>query len=61
MEHEHAGVGTWDGDWDWLFKDKKTIRELSQIVKGATYAEYQKLHDALMNCAMASKPDEGEK
>ncbi len=57
MEHEDAGVGTWDGDWDWLFKDKETIRELSQVVKNATHAEYQKLHNALMTCAFEGDPE----
>lgn len=58
MEQEGAGVGTWDGDWDWLFKDSKTIPELSKVVKNATHAEYQKLQNALMECAMAV--EEGE-
>ena len=60
MEHEGAGVGTWDGDWDHLFKDTQTIRVLSGIVKKLTHAEYQKLKDALMNCAMESVPEEDD-
>ena len=60
MEHEGAGVGTWDGDWDHLFKDTLTIRVLSGIMKKLTYAEYQRLKDALMNCAMASVPEDDE-
>jgi hypothetical protein len=59
MEHEGAGVGTWDGDWDHLFKDHRvTLRVLSEVVKKETYAEYQKLHDALMNCALESVPED---
>jgi hypothetical protein len=59
MEHEGAGVGTWDGDWDHLFKDHQvTLRMLSEVVKKETYAEYQKLHDALINCALESVPED---
>lgn len=60
MEHEGAGVGTWDGDWDHLFKDKITIRVLSGIVKRLTHTEYERLHDALMNCALESGSEEDD-
>jgi hypothetical protein len=58
MEHEGAGVGTWDGDWDHLFKDKKIIRELSSVVKNATRIEYQKLKTDLLIRALESVPEE---
>jgi hypothetical protein len=60
-EHEGAGVGTWDGDWHHLFKDHRvTLRVLSEVVKSATHTEYQKLKTALMNCALASVPEEDD-
>lgn len=59
MEHQHAGVGTCDGDWDHLFKDRRTtINELSEVVKKATHEEYQKLNYALINCAEAGAEDD---
>jgi hypothetical protein len=59
QEHEGAGVGTWDGDWDHLFKDHRvTLRALSEVVKNATHAEYHKLKTALENCAFSSVPEE---
>jgi len=68
MEHEGAGVGTWDGDWDWLFKCnndpgkpyRDSLRALSDVVKNATHTEHQKLKDALMNCALESVPEEDD-
>ena len=56
MEHEDAGIGTWDGDWDHLFIDghaecRDAIHELSDHVKDSTHETYQALKDALMNRA----------
>ena len=60
MEAEGHGVGTWDGDWDILFKDHRTtIRELSKFIENKTRNAYRKLKDALTNGAFESMP-EGE-
>ena len=58
MEAEGAGVGTWDGDWDPCFKDEKTIKELSRIVKSKTHAAYQKLKSALEDRAQELADEE---
>jgi len=58
MEHEYAGVGTWDGRWDEVFINGEIIRELSSFVKSETRAEYQKLKTALMIRAEESVPEE---
>jgi len=58
MEAEGHGVGTWDGDWDDLVKDKKTLKELSKVVKSKTHSLYSKLKDALE--AEASKAVEAD-
>jgi hypothetical protein len=48
MEAEGHGVGTWDGDWDDLFKDSnKSIKQLSAFVKKESHNEYQELKNAL--------------
>lgn len=59
MEAEGAGVGTWDGDWDPMFKDsKKTIDELSKLVKKQAQVQYRKLKQALENRALELVPEE---
>lgn len=58
MEHEGHGVGTWDGDWDVLFKTPRpTIRVLSQHVKMATRSVYQALNEAIFDAALNCMPD----
>jgi hypothetical protein len=59
MEHEEAGVGTWDGDWDVLFKTPRpTIKALSQHVLGATRQAYRSLNEALFDAALDTMPEE---
>lgn len=58
MEAEGAGVGTWDGGWDHMFKNRKAINDLSACVKAATHNEYQKLKNALENAAFAEGSDD---
>jgi hypothetical protein len=59
MEHEGHGVGTWDGDWDVLFKTPRpTIKTLSQHVLAATRQAYQGLKDALFDAALEAMPTE---
>jgi hypothetical protein len=60
MEHEGHGVGTWDGDWDVLFKDPHdTIKALSKHVLQATTQPYNKLHDAIDNAAYEAVGEDG--
>lgn len=59
MEHEGHGVGTWDGDWDVLFKTPRpTIKTLSQHVLAATKQAYQGLKDVLFDAALEAMPTE---
>jgi len=58
MEHEGHGVGTWDGDWDRLFKDHRaTIKELSRHMMQKTQRDYQKLKDAMTEAAFSVEDD----
>lgn len=58
MEAEGAGVGTWDGDWDILFKEpRESLRELSKFIERKTHNAYQKFKDALMDGASQSVPE----
>lgn len=50
MEHEGAGVGTHDGDWDVLFKSSDT-EPLSEHVLSATKKQYQALEMAIQDAA----------
>lgn len=60
MEHEGHGVGTWDGDWDVLFKTpSSTIKTLSQYVLAETKQAYNALHEAIFDAALDTMPDEG--
>jgi hypothetical protein len=61
MEAEGHGVGTWDGDWDWMFADGggRSISDLSKFVERATSREYQALKDALMAAADEYAIEEG--
>jgi len=60
MEHQGAGVGTWDGDWDVLFVDPRfTIRDLSKYVASKTGPAARKLDEALQDAAFELM-DEGE-
>lgn len=59
MEHEGHGVGTWDGDWDVLFKTPRpTIKTLSQHVLGATRQPYRGLNESIFDAALEAMPDE---
>ncbi len=59
MEAEGHGVGTWDGDWDQLFKEgSRTVDELSEYIKRATSREYQALSEVIQDVAAASAPEE---
>jgi hypothetical protein len=60
MEAEGHGVGTWDGDWDPLFKDhRSTIKELSRHVEQKTKQKWRDLKQAIEDAAF-SADDEGE-
>ena len=65
MEHEGAGVGTWDGDWDYLVKDRvnrarSVLKDLSKFVKKATHDEWVGLRNALMNRSFEGVVEEEE-
>ena len=59
MEHEGAGVGTWDGEWDQLVRDDKTnpdpnhssffLKKMSKYVLEKTKVEYQNLQTEIYN------------
>lgn len=56
MEAEGHGVGTWDGDWDPMFKDpRKSIKELSRLVAARTRNDYRALKTAIMNAALSTE------
>lgn len=59
MEAEGHGVGTWDGDWDPMFKDhRSTIKELSRHVEQKTKGQYRKLKSAIDAAAFSVDEDE---
>jgi hypothetical protein len=59
MEAEGQGVGTWDGDWDVLFKTPRpTIKALSQHVGQVTRQAYKGLKDAIFDAALDAMPPE---
>lgn len=50
MEFRGEGVGTWDGDWDILFKDGKyTVEELRKYIKENSSEEAENLQTAIDN------------
>jgi hypothetical protein len=59
MEHEGAGVGTWDGEWDVLVRDNSVdpkiarplLTEMSEWVTTFTKVEYQNLQTEIENTA----------
>ena len=60
MEHEEHGVGTWDGDWDVLFKTPKpTLKTLSQHILAATKTAYRGLANAIQEAANEAAPEPG--
>jgi hypothetical protein len=59
MEAEGNGVGTWDGDWDPLFNDRATIKELSRLVKQKTQGQYRKFKNSLEERVFELESDEG--
>ena len=52
MEAEGAGVGTWDSqDWEDMFQEEKTLRDLSTLVKSLTHQAYSALKSAIEDAA----------
>ena len=52
MEAEGAGVGTWDSqDWEDMFQEEKTLRDLSTLVKSLTHQAYSALKSAVEDAA----------
>ena len=52
MEAEGHGVGTWDGDWDYMFLDDATVNELSKHMEKVTASAYTDLRRALEDTAL---------
>lgn len=59
MEFGGEGIGTWDGRWDKIFKNDNTIKELSDLIKTATYMPAQELNNALRNRAFELMQEHG--
>jgi hypothetical protein len=60
MEGNDEGVGTWDGDWDILFKSEPegSLKELSSLMKSKTKAQFKKLQDAIESRASELSSEE---
>lgn len=59
MEAEGSGVGTADGDWDYLFVNPRVgLKALSDHVESHTHQAYQGLKEAITDAALNAVPEE---